>query len=91
MWRTNGKTNDAGLTFFRHSDIPAFLFLILCKKNKIKKRTPTSFETTGIPLNRDWMLSMIKANVHINSTKNDVTKAEKKLYHNTGEEGGDVP
>jgi hypothetical protein len=32
--QTNGKTNDAGITFFRHSGIPAFSFLTLVKNRK---------------------------------------------------------
>jgi hypothetical protein len=35
MWWTNGKNNDAGLTFSRHSGIPAFLFVDI--GNNVKK------------------------------------------------------
>jgi hypothetical protein len=35
MWRTNGKNNDAGLTFSRYSGIPAFLFIDI--GNNVKK------------------------------------------------------
>jgi hypothetical protein len=37
MQRTNGKINDAGLIFLRHSGIPAFLLTLILTAWEFKK------------------------------------------------------
>jgi hypothetical protein len=54
MRRTNGKTNDAGQQFLRHSDIPAFLFPKV-KKNVKKSQRGLNFSLTILILTQEKM------------------------------------